>query len=192
MRTAAPLPRFRSWKTTFTPSGQVVPLRSSRVPSVDPSSTTTSSRLATGSSAVSASSIAASTVERSLNTGMRIERPPAIVLRVRPSAPTSYRYGVRRDAAEDKLARRSDDRLGRGVRLQRVRRDRDGLLQCAKRRAVELTERGRDVDAERHRQLERARIDLEPAAARVLPDAIDLERRRSGSRREERSRGGRG
>ena len=66
--------------TTFTPSGHMPSARSSRVPSVEPSSTTTSSRLATGSSAPSASSIAPSIVERSLNTGIRIDSPPAIVL----------------------------------------------------------------------------------------------------------------
>ena len=42
------------------------------MPSVDPSSTTTSCRESTGSSAVSASSIARSIVERSLKTGIRI------------------------------------------------------------------------------------------------------------------------
>ena len=77
--TAAPFPRFRGWSTTVTFPGQARDCRSSRVPSVEPSSTSTSSRLSTGSSAFSASSIAASTVERSLNTGMRIESPSAMV-----------------------------------------------------------------------------------------------------------------
>ena len=72
VRIAAPFPRFRSWNTTFTTSGQAPFERSSRVPSVEPSSTTTSSR-SSGSSAERASAIAASTVARSLKTGMRIE-----------------------------------------------------------------------------------------------------------------------
>src|SRR5262245_44945193 len=54
-------------------SGQEPSRSSSRVPSVDPSSTTISPRLATGSSAERASSIAASSVARSLNTGIRTE-----------------------------------------------------------------------------------------------------------------------
>ena len=63
---AAPLPRLRSWKRTRTCSGQLPFRSSSRVPSVEPSSTITSSRELTGSSVSSASLIAASTVARSL------------------------------------------------------------------------------------------------------------------------------
>ena len=56
-----------------------------------------------------------------------------------------------------------------------------GVLSVRSVGAVELVERRRDVGAERHGELDLARVDLEPAAARVLAHAVDLERRRAGA-----------
>ena len=96
VRTAAPLPRFLSWKASRTLSGHSRLERASRVPSVEPSSTTTSSRVATGRSAARASSIAASTVKCSLKTGMRIVRPPAMLAEFdRPARRPTFRVSER-------------------------------------------------------------------------------------------------
>ena len=148
----------------------------------------TSSRLGTGSSAVRASSIAASTVERSLKTGMRMERPPVMVGQFdragrRPTAATAW---ARRDRAGARRAlRRSPPGVALAFSVNAATGD--GRLERPERRAGELVERRRDVGAERDRELHLARVDLEPATARVLAYAIDLERRRSGAGRDERA-----
>ena len=97
---------------------------SSRVPSVEPSSTITSSRLGTGSSAREG------VVDRRLDRRALVEHghedgeATGHGSSVRPRRPTSYRgYGVGGDAAEQELAGRSDDRVGRRVGLQRERGD---------------------------------------------------------------------
>ena len=63
---AAPLPRFSGWRTTLTESGQSPESSSSAVPSVEPSSTITSSSESTGRSASSTPRIASAWVARSL------------------------------------------------------------------------------------------------------------------------------
>ena len=61
-----------------------------------------------------------------------------------------------------------------------------GILNLAARRPGQPIERRRDLGTERDGELYVARVDVEPAAARVLTDAVDLDRRRAGSRRDER------
>ena len=101
-------------------------------------------------------------------------------LSVRPTpADVLPSYGVGRDAAEHELAGRADDRPGVVFALSVNAVTATGFFSVRSVGAGELVERRCDLGAERDGQLDLARVDLEPAAARVLADAVDLERRRA-------------
>ena len=114
VRIAAPLPRFFACRTSSTPSGSDASASHSRVPSVEPSSMITSCRVATGSSAPSASAIAASIVGRSLKTGIRIVSESG-------GRVTTGGYAIRRHRSRTTLAPCHFSRSSSGARSARSR-----------------------------------------------------------------------